>query len=119
MTRKRKDQYKALAVMWFCFSLIGWRFHQWYLVAAAGLLLIAGLASAFVLEKVTGGWKWIGEQMGAVMSRVILSVVFFVFLSPIAFFYRIFAGKNQRDNNDSNFVERNHTYTAKDLEKLF
>ncbi|MCW3127584.1 MAG: rane protein [Bacteroidetes bacterium] len=119
MTKKRKDQYKALTILWIGFSLIGWRFHQWWLMGVAGGLLIAGLLSTFILEHVTGAWKWLGEQMGAVSSRVILSIVFIVFLSPIAFFYRLFAEKKNTKTDESNFVERNHTYTSRDLEKVF
>lgn len=119
MTKKRKDQYKALAILWIGFTLIGWRFHQWWLIGAAALVLISGLASTYILVKVTDAWKWLGEQMGAVTSRIILSVVFIVFLSPLAFFYRLFANRKKYEVGATNFVERNHTYSAKDLEKLF
>ncbi len=119
MTKKRKEQYKALAIIWVGFTLIGWRLHQWWLMAAAGIVLVAGLVSPYVLVRVTDGWKWVGEQIGAVTSRIILGVVFIVFLSPIAFFYRLFAGGKTKGSPGSFFVERNHTYAASDLEKLF
>ncbi|MGC5271447.1 SxtJ family membrane protein, partial [Salmonella enterica] len=89
-----------------------------YLMGGAGLIVIAGLLSPFLLEKITGVWMWIGEKMGAVMSRVILSVVFVFFLTPVAMLYRLFGRKKEQDG-DSFFVERNHTFTAADLEKVF
>ena len=119
MTRKRKEQYKALAILCIGFCLIGWRFHQWWLAGLMAMVLIAGLASTAILTAVTDAWKWIGEQMGAVTSRIILTVVFILFLSPLAFLYRLLAKKKQDEKNESYFVERNHTYTASDLEKLF
>lgn len=119
MTKKRKEQYKALAIIWIGFTLIGWRIHQWWLMVAAVLTLVAGLLSPYILQKVTGGWQWIGEQIGGVTSRIILGVVFVLFLSPIAFFYRLFAAGKTKNMAGSFFVERNHTYTATDLEKLF
>jgi membrane-bound ClpP family serine protease len=119
MTRKRKEQYKSLAIICIGFSLIGWRLHSRPVVAVASILFISGLLSGFILRKVTGGWQWLGEKIGAVMSRVLLSIVFFVFLSPIAFFYRLFANKSRKGNSESYFVERNHKYTAPDLEKVF
>ncbi len=119
MTKKRKEQYKALAIIWAGFTLIGWRLHQPWLMVAAGVVLVAGIASPWILDKVTSGWKWIGEQIGAVTSRIILGVVFVVFLSPIAFFYRLSARGKKKGTPGSFFVERNHKYTAADLEKLF
>ena len=118
MTRKRKEQYKALAILCIGFCLIGWRFHQWWLICVMAVVLIAGLVYTAILTAVTDAWRWIGEQMGAVTSRIILTVVFIFFLSPIAFLYRLLA-KKQDEKKESYFVERNHTYTASDLEKLF
>ena len=98
--------------------LIAWRLKLWYLMAAAGILFLAGLVSTLLLEKITAGWMWIGEKMGAVMSRVILTFVFIFIVTPLAVAYRLF-GKKKIENAQSHFVERNHTYTAADLEKVF
>lgn len=119
MTQKRKEQYKSLVVIWIGFSLIGWRLHQWWLIGAAATVLMGGMISPYILIKVTKGWRWIGEQIGGVSSRVLLGVVFLMFLSPIAFFYRLFAEGKTKGKPGSFFVERNHPYTAADLEKLF
>jgi hypothetical protein len=64
-------------------------------------------------------WLWIklGEVMGFISSKVILSVVFFVFLMPISAMYRIakkdvFGLKNTRD---SFWINRNRKYDPSDL----
>lgn len=119
MTEARKEQYKTLLVITGGFALIGWRWHHPYLLILAAVLFVAGVISPFLLAKIAEGWMWIGEKIGAVMSRVILSVVFIVFLTPISILYRAFGSKNKNEKKQSFFVERNHTYTSADLEKIF
>ena len=118
MTEIRKEQFKSLLVLCAGFALIAWRFHNLYIAIVDGLVLLLGLVSPYLLEKITDGWMWIGEKIGAVMSRVILSFVFVFVLSPIAILYRLF-GRDRKVEKASYFIERNHTYSAKDLEKIF
>jgi uncharacterized membrane protein YgaE (UPF0421/DUF939 family) len=118
MTEARKEQYKTILILSAGLALIGWRFHHWYVAIAGGVLLVLSLLSVFLLEKITDAWLWIGEKIGAVMSRVILSVVFVFFLTPVAVLYRSF-GRKKKEQKESYFKERDHTYTAADLEKIF
>lgn len=118
MTETRKEQYKTILVLCAGLALIGWRFHHWYIAIAGGVILLSGLLSIFLLEKITDAWLWIGEKIGAVMSRVILSVVFVFFLTPVAVLYRAF-GSKKKEGKESYFKERDHTYAAADLEKIF
>ncbi len=119
MSEVRKEQYKTLLILCAGLALIGWRFHWWYLTIGAAVLLVSGLISVSLLQKIADAWMWIGEKIGAVMSRVILSVVFVFVLTPIAVLYRAFGRKSRKEKRLSYFVERNHTYTAADLEKIF
>jgi multisubunit Na+/H+ antiporter MnhG subunit len=119
MTEERKEQYKTLLIICGGFALIGWRLHHVYLVVIAAVLLVLGLASVYMLGKIAEAWMWIGEKIGAVMSRVILSIVFIFFLTPVSLLYRSFGRKSRKQNKESYFVQRNHTYTAADLEKIF
>jgi hypothetical protein len=119
MTDVRKEKYKTLLILCAGFALIGWRFHHWYLIAAAVLILLAGVSSEYMLTKITDAWMWIGEKIGAVMSRVILSIVFIFFLTPISILYRAFGAREKKEKNGSYFIERNHAYVAADLDKIF
>lgn len=85
------------------------------------IALVLGLIGLFV-NKVAGWitWVWfkLADAIGYVMSRVILSVIFFLLLVPISMLYRLF-NKNPmqlRKKEDSYFHSRDHLYTAKDLE---
>jgi len=90
-----------------------------YLSIASVVVLVCGLLSTYLLEKITTAWMWIGEKIGAVMSRVILSFIFIFILTPIAVVYRLLAKGNTSEKKESYFIERNHTYVAADMEKIF
>jgi len=71
-------------------------------------------------------WFWFGlsELIGGVMSRVVLSILFFCIVTPIGCLRRLmgYDPMNMRQWKQaptSVFVERNHQYTAKDLEQSF
>ena len=119
ISEQRREQYKTLLILCAGFALIGWRLHLRYLIIGAAVVFVLSLLSGYILEKVTDAWMWIGEKIGAVMSRVILSVVFVFFLTPVAVIYRLSGAKNKGSNKMSYFKDRNHTYTAEDMEKIF
>jgi hypothetical protein len=119
MSEERKEQYKTLIILCTGFALIGWRWHLKYSIISAGVVLISGLVSVFLLRKITWAWMWIGEKIGAVMSRVVLGMVFVFFLTPVALIYRALGSKNKNNKKDTYFVDRSHTYTPADLEKIF
>ncbi|MBK9801155.1 MAG: hypothetical protein IPP56_16015 [Bacteroidetes bacterium] len=56
------------------------------------------------------------------MGKVIMGAVFFLFLTPLAFIMKLFGKsvvKLKPGNAQSFFDERNHTYTAQDLENIW
>ena len=48
-------------------------------------------------EPNSGCWLWIGEKIGAVMSRVILTIVFVFLLTPVAVLYRMIGSKKKEE----------------------
>ncbi|RYY09535.1 MAG: hypothetical protein EOO04_38245 [Chitinophagaceae bacterium] len=105
----------GLVVLYFIFKSVYW------LYAAAAI----GLLSVFIPVAGNGiVWVWfkIAEILGNINGKIILTVLFWVFLVPIALFYRLFA-KNplavKRTGKASLYHERNHTYTKEDLEQTW
>lgn len=84
---------------------------------ALGLMLV-GLIFKWLSSKLIWLWFKMSEGMGYVMSRVILSIVFFLFLFPIAMLSRLFRKDllKLRKSGESNYTVRNYTYTPSDLE---
>lgn len=72
-------------------------------------------------NKVSLLWLKIAELIGGVMSKILLSIVFFAFLLPIATISKIFKKDvlGLKKPEKSNYVERNHLYTGKDLEQIW
>src|ERR1051326_3476258 len=60
-----------------------------YLLLALILVLI-GVASPWLTQKIAWVWLKFSEGLGFVMSKVILSIVFFLFLLPLSLIYKLF-----------------------------
>jgi len=95
--------------------------RQALLYAALALLLI-GLFVKPLAQIITKGWLLFAEKIGTFNSKLILSIVFYLFLTPLAFLFRIFT-KNplmiKREATESFYTVRNHTFEAVDLEKMW
>ena len=66
-------------------------------------------------------WFGLSHLLGSIVSRVLLTLVFVVIVSPVGVIRRLMGIdsmgiKKWKDGNNSVFVERNHTYTRPDLE---
>ena len=97
-----------------------------YLIKHWTPLLIAsavvGLTGIF-LDKPASWITWllykIGELLGAVVSKIMLAVVYFIFLFPIALLYQISGkdriGINARKKNTLWYDREEHTYSKNDL----
>lgn len=85
------------------------------------VLGLVGLFSKFLTSKVAWLWMKLSEVMGAISSKVLLSVVFFFFLTPIAFLSRIFGKSNLQltKSETTYYTERNHQYVPEDFENTF
>lgn len=88
-----------------------------FLVVAVSVLALAAISekAAVIIEK---SWLWFGEKIGKVNAAILLFLVYYLVLTPIAFLSRI--GKKDplqlRAPETSNFITNHHRYTAKDLE---
>ena len=70
------------------------------------------------------GWHKLAELLGYINSRILLTLIFFIFLVPVAFLSRIFSGnplllKKRPNADDSYFESRNHEYTSEDFENVW
>lgn len=94
---------------------------NYFLYGAMGLG-IASLISKSFATLLTKAWEKLLAGIGFVNSRILLSLIFFVVLLPIALLARIFRKDSLlqlKKNDKSYFTERNHTYEGKDLENTW
>ena len=119
---KNQDRYKTILVIvtgLLVFALI--LKLNWLLILA----MTIGIVSIFIPIAARGiEWAWmkLALALGWVNSRILLTLIYFVFLLPIAWISRLFtkdplALRNRKTN--SLFVTRNHLYTKKDLENIW
>ena len=94
-----------------------------YLLKLCIALGLIGMFSKYLTSKISWAWLKVGEIIGAVMSKVILSIVFFGFLFPLAILSRIFSGNKNalqlKKTGSSYYFTRNHKYEAKDLKNVW
>jgi Saxitoxin biosynthesis operon protein SxtJ len=89
---------------------------------AFGIGLIALLSVRFA-EIVSRLWLKFAQVLGRVNGYVLLTIIFFVFLTPIALLMRFIQKadnlKLKPPGGDSIYETRNHTYEAKDLTNIW
>ena len=97
-------------------------FHQplfSYLALGIGLL---SLFSDFFAEKMAWLWTKIGQALGYINGNILLSVIFFIILTPVAVLMKYLAKKDNlllKKPTTSVFITRNHQYEAKDMENVW
>ena len=69
-------------------------------------------------------WLGLSHLVGAVVSRILLSLIFFIVVTPISLIRRMFGFdslklRKFKKGNESVMTERNITFSSKDLEKPY
>lgn len=115
-------------VLTICMVLLGiFLFKEGKHLPSTKLLLTVSLFLGFIglfLKSVTARlaflWMKLAELMGGVMNKVVLSALFFVVLVPMAMLARMFRKSKSpiqlSRQSSSYYTERNHRYTAKDIQ---
>ncbi len=103
------------------FGLIAYFTKSQYLSLGVLSLGLVFLLFPIVGDAISKIWFKIAELIGGVMSKVLLTIVFFIFLLPVATLSKLFKkdilGLKKPEN--SNYVERHHLYSGKDLEQIW
>ena len=109
--------------------------HKVQLIIVSGLLVLAWLFSLPLLAYVAAaiglfsliippvgyglvwGWYKIAEVLGFINARVILSLLYYIMVTPMALLFRLTGNDPMllSKPENSTFKTRNHTYSAIDL----
>ena len=118
---KWKAKHSSLLVIALGFGVFFLLFRKDWMLLPVGISAI-GFVIGPVGEYIHVGWMLLAKVLGYINSRILLSIVFFLVLTPIALLMRLL-GKTQfvkkRGNQQSLFVTRNHAYNRQDLEQPF
>ncbi|MEO1052120.1 MAG: SxtJ family membrane protein [Bacteroidota bacterium] len=129
MKQSGEHKFKSILVIVLGFAILyavldyrykDYQYAVYFLYVSIALGVLSLLITSFgdLLVKL---WFKLAEILGYIPSKVLLSLVFFLFLFPLAWLSRRFS-KNPlqlKNDSDSVFVERNHTYTKEDLENIW
>jgi CHASE2 domain-containing sensor protein len=89
-----------------------------FLYAGAGIG-VTGLAIPAAARFLHAGWMGLASVLGFIHSHIILGLVFFLILTPLAWLRRLSADdplQRRKGLRKSHFVEREHLYEARDME---
>ena len=123
LTREKElETILTICVAMVVIFLLSKQHHKYWLTISVVLGLI-GMFSKYLTTKIAWAWMKLSEGMGAVSSKIILSIIFFVFLFPIAMLSRLFGTKSslqlRKPEGESYYFVRNHKFEAKDLENVW
>ncbi len=112
---------ETMAVLAFVSVAIGLFFKINALLYIALCLLFIGIFLRALSIRIAHAWLKFSSVLGGISTRLVLIVIYFVFLTPIAFLYRVFHGdfislKRQDNARPTYWNERNYEYTPKDFE---
>ena len=99
----------------------------YYFTKSNPLLLVAlvsgliGVFSNFLSSKVAWLWGKIAHYLGLINGGILLSAIFFIVLTPIAFIFKITRKDNLKLNRQSDtvYTTRNHQYIDGDLKNVW
>ena len=61
-----------------------------YLIFIALIFLLLGLVNSKILTPLNKGWIKFGEILGRIIAPIVMAVVYFLILTPISLFVRLF-----------------------------
>ena len=123
MEAKQKGDHRETALVIACGLIVLWLIYDYKPLIYTSLGV--GLIGAFIpsLSKLIH-WAWykLAEGLGWIMSKVILTLFFYLFLTPVAILTRLFRSKDLlklKKPQESAFVQRNHEYSKDDLRDVW
>jgi hypothetical protein len=130
---KISDKYQSLLVIVVGFLVLyfifqknyDWRifeFKRVYFIYAALAVGVSSLMFDSIGDLILKGWMKIAEVLGFINTRIIMSLIYFIFLTPFALLQKLFSRRNflsLKDSEDSVFHTRNHQYKPEDFDNIW
>ena len=122
ITRDQSRDTGMAMVLLLLLALIKWGRSE--LLAAVVIVHVVNMVAPQVFRPVAVVWLGLAHAMGAVVSRVLLSIVFALVVTPIGLLRRALGKDSLRlrafkAGDQSVMVVRNHAFTAADLDKPY
>lgn len=92
--RTERQQQQTVFLLSAIVGACGIYFHKEVLLYVAVMLSLMGAFSLLITKWIDFGWMKLAWLLGAIVPRIILSVIFYVLLTPIALLSRIFGDQD-------------------------
>ena len=109
-------------VLLFLLIFLGRKKEGWLFVAMA--LHVLNMIVPSLYKPVAVIWLGLSDLLGAVTSKILLGLLFFIVVTPIGIFRKL-AGKDSlklrafKKSRESAMLTRNHMFSAKDIENPY
>ncbi len=122
LNMNREKHLETILVLVFALGIFYWFRPVPAILIAAGILAFIGIFIPFVAEKIHWAWMKLAHVLGFVMSKVLLTLVYIVFVLPLSFLSKRFRKKETvrlKRGASSYFTDRNFTYDRESLENVW
>ena len=113
------DKSLETILVWVLFLvLLYWIFKDSGFLMAAAIIGLAGLLAPALAAKLHWAWMWLTRAIGTLTSTILLTIIFFLILTPLALISRLI-GKNSlqlKPGAPTYFKTRHKTYDRDSLE---
>ncbi len=118
----RKKHIETALVLVLALGVVFWITKNPSWLIAGGVLGVIGLFIPVLAKLIHDGWMKLAQVLGFVMSKVLLSLVYFIVVLPMSLFARLFGGKNGvrlKPGAESYYIKREFTYDPKSIENVW
>lgn len=95
---------------------------SWYWAVIVSLIVgIIGIVSSYLSSKIEWAWMKLSQLLGYIIPNILLSIVFFLFLFPIALLSKLFTKDMLMVSSkyDSYFIDVNKEMNKKSFKKMW
>jgi hypothetical protein len=122
MSYNKLNNYKSTLTIVVGFVILSNYFHSNYLLILAITIGIIGMFSESANFKIIWIWEKLTEFLAYIMPNLLLAIVFYFFLTPLAFINSLFRRKNTlllKNTSNSTFISKKKIFSPESLEKIW
>lgn len=122
LMKNNSETYKTILVIVVGLSFISYIFKLDLLLKCTLVMGLACALSGWAAEKISWLWMKLTWVLSKIMPNIILSGVFYLFLTPLALLSRTFGEKNPlmlKNPGQSTFKKKEDAYSKESLEKMW
>lgn len=121
MIIERKKSLETIVVLMGALLVFYFIFHVELLLYISLGLAVLSIISGWLTDRLAWLWLEMAEGIGYVVSRILLTIIFYLVLTPLGLLSRLFTKDNLqlKGNRSSYFIERNHRFKPEDLENIW